>query len=109
MREQPDLLDHVADAPPQLDRVGVGDVLVVEEDPPAVGSISRLIIRSVVVLPQPDGPTSTHTSPSGTSSDELVDRDVAVGEPLGDGVEADHGCGAPDASAGFVGARMRGR
>ena len=28
--------------------------------------MSRLIIRSVVVLPQPDGPTSTQSSPSGT-------------------------------------------
>src|SRR5947209_2500609 len=34
---------------------------------PLVGSISRLIIFMVVVLPQPDGPTSTHSSPSGTS------------------------------------------
>src|SRR5690348_9511532 len=34
---------------------------------PLVGSTSRLIMRSVVVLPQPDGPTSTHTSPSGTN------------------------------------------
>src|SRR5437870_2015955 len=34
---------------------------------PEVGSISRLIIRIVVVLPQPEGPTSTVVSPSGTS------------------------------------------
>ena len=31
---------------------------------PEVGSMSRLIIRSVVVLPQPDGPTRTESSPS---------------------------------------------
>src|SRR6266568_8403304 len=31
---------------------------------PALGSISRLIIRIVVVLPQPDGPTRTAISPS---------------------------------------------
>src|SRR2546423_14080046 len=30
--------------------------------------MSRLTIFNVVVLPQPDGPTSTHTSPSATSS-----------------------------------------
>ena len=36
---------------------------------PDVGSMSRLIILSVVVLPQPDGPTSTQISPSGMSSD----------------------------------------
>ena len=34
---------------------------------PLVGSISRLIIFSVVVLPHPDGPTSTQISPSPTS------------------------------------------
>src|SRR3954464_9561557 len=34
---------------------------------PLVGSINRLIIFMVVVLPQPDGPTSTHSSPSATS------------------------------------------
>ena len=33
---------------------------------PPDGSISRLIMRSVVVLPHPDGPTSTQSSPSGT-------------------------------------------
>src|SRR5438477_3777 len=36
---------------------------------PRSGSISRLIIRSVVVLPQPDGPISTQAWPSGMSSD----------------------------------------
>src|SRR5882757_1039349 len=34
---------------------------------PEVGSISRLIIFIVVVLPQPDGPTSTTISPAGIS------------------------------------------
>src|SRR4051812_31908042 len=34
---------------------------------PPDGSMRRLIIRRIVVLPQPDGPTSTQTSPSGTS------------------------------------------
>ena len=28
--------------------------------------MSRLIMRNVVVLPQPEGPTSTQSSPSGT-------------------------------------------
>ena len=48
-------------------------------------------MRSVVVLPQPDGPTSTHTSPVGHVERELVDRDVPVRELLGDCVESDHG------------------
>ena len=34
-----------------------------------VGSIKRLIIRIVVVLPHPDGPTSTTISPLVMSSD----------------------------------------
>lgn len=36
---------------------------------PDVGSMRRLIIRIVVVLPQPDGPTNTTTSPAGMVSD----------------------------------------
>ena len=32
---------------------------------PLVGSISRFTIFIAVVLPQPDGPTSTQTSPAG--------------------------------------------
>jgi hypothetical protein len=36
---------------------------------PSVMSIMRLTIRMAVVLPQPDGPTSTQISPAGTSSD----------------------------------------
>src|SRR5690348_14661239 len=36
---------------------------------PESGSMSRLIMRSVVVLPHPDGPIKTHVSPSGISSE----------------------------------------
>ena len=36
---------------------------------PDVGSMSRFTIFNVVVLPHPDGPTSTQTSPSGISSE----------------------------------------
>ena len=36
---------------------------------PPVMSIMRLTIRIAVVLPQPDGPTSTQISPAGTSSE----------------------------------------
>ena len=35
---------------------------------PLSGSIMRLITRIVVVLPHPDGPMRTHTSPAGTVS-----------------------------------------
>src|SRR5438876_2024365 len=36
---------------------------------PAVRGIIRLISRIVVVLPEPEGPTKTHTSPAGTVND----------------------------------------
>src|SRR5262245_28679315 len=38
---------------------------------PDDGAINRLIIFMVVVLPQPDGPSSTHTAPAGTSMSTL--------------------------------------
>ena len=38
---------------------------------PSVMSIIRLTIRIAVVLPQPEGPTSTQISPAGTSSESL--------------------------------------
>ena len=36
---------------------------------PLVGSMSRFTIFRLVVLPQPDGPTSTQILPAGTVSD----------------------------------------
>ena len=36
---------------------------------PEVGSMSRLIIRMVVVLPHPEGPTKTVVRPAGSSSE----------------------------------------
>ncbi len=38
---------------------------------PDDGAIRRLIIFIVVVLPQPEGPSSTHTAPAGTSMSTL--------------------------------------
>jgi hypothetical protein len=43
---------------------------------PDVGSTSRLIIRIVVVLPQPDGPTSTAISPASTSRESSLTATV---------------------------------
>ena len=51
---------------------------------PVVGSISRLIIFSVVDLPQPDGPTRQTISPRLHVEVELVHRDRAVGVGLAD-------------------------
>ena len=60
VREQPHLLDHVAHPPPQRRRVHRAHVHPFEQDLPASGSISRLVIFSSVVLPQPDGPKNDH-------------------------------------------------
>ena len=46
---------------------------------PEVGSIIRLIIRSDVVLPQPDGPTSTVILPDGASSSSSSTATVPSG------------------------------
>ena len=46
---------------------------------PEVGSIIRLIIRSEVVLPQPDGPTSTVIWPDGASSSSSSTATVPSG------------------------------
>src|ERR671923_147544 len=48
---------------------------------PSVMSIIRLTIRIAVVLPQPDGPTSTQISPACTASDSAftAGRSVVAG------------------------------
>ena len=57
---------------------------------PVVGSIRRLIIFSVVDLPQPDGPTSTTQLAVPDLEVELVDGDRAVVVGLADAFEPDH-------------------
>src|SRR4051812_29239147 len=49
---------------------------------PEVGSTSRLTMRIVVVLPHPDGPTSTAISPAGTSSESSSTATVPSGYRL---------------------------
>ncbi len=58
---------------------------------PPVGSIRRLIIFMVVVLPQPDGPTSTQISPALIVSDRSSTAGGRIAVALGDVVEGDHG------------------
>ena len=55
---------------------------------PAVGSSNPAIIRSVVVLPEPDGPSIEKNSPSRTSRSTPSTADD-IAEPLVDTVEAD--------------------
>ena len=45
---------------------------------PSVMSIMRLTIRIAVVLPHPDGPTSTQISPAGTFSDSASTAGFAL-------------------------------
>ena len=90
VREQAGLLDHVADAPAQLVRPApCGRRRRRSRCAPPVGSSSRLIIRSVVVLPQPDGPTRAISSPSGMSRLRSVTAGRPDAEALLDVVEPD--------------------
>ena len=67
--EQADLLDDVADAPPQLVRRQRHDVAVVDGDGARRGLDHAVHHPQLVVLPQPDDPTSTVISPVGMSID----------------------------------------
>ena len=62
--------------------------------------MSRLIIFIVVVLPQPDGPTSTVSSPRGEGQVELGDADGAVGVALADPLQPDLLGGPPYSAPG---------
>ena len=87
---RPTCWKHVADAAAQHVRRELARVSRPSmQHAPAVGSISRLIIFSVVVLPEPEPPTSTSSSPARHPQREIVHRErlaVAPGEPL----ELDH-------------------
>ena len=54
---------------------------------PSFGSSNPPIIRSVVVLPQPDGPSIAKKLPCSISRDDVVDGDDVV-EALRDPFEA---------------------
>ncbi len=58
---------------PMCRRSSTGSAAAMSSPPsrirPEVGSMSRFTIFIVVVLPQPDGPTSVTSSPSATSKD----------------------------------------
>ncbi len=57
---------------------------------PEVGSSSPAIMRSVVVLPQPDGPSRQKNSPSGMVKVEFLHRDE-VAEGLAQVLDPDLG------------------
>ena len=91
VREQADLLDHVADSAPQTDRVDAGHVLVVEVDA-AAGRLDEPVHHlQGRGLPAAGRPDQHADLPFGHLEAQIGDRDGAVGKALGDGVEADHG------------------
>src|SRR5262249_19596488 len=71
VREEPDLLDDVADPSPQRDRGQFAHAEAVDADvsSPSSSGTSRFTSFSAVVLPQPDGPTRTQNAPAGISSE----------------------------------------
>ena len=72
------------------------DVAAGDGDVPLSGSIMRLIMRIVVVLPQPDGPISTQISPSPIGERQRVDRRRArAGEALRQVLDLDHAARNP--------------
>ena len=56
----------------------LGHVAVADQDPPPVGVSSPAIIRSTVLLPQPDGPDEHQQLAVGDLEIEIARRDVAV-------------------------------
>ena len=70
------VLEHRVDVAP-VRRHG-GDVDAVEQDLAAVGRSKPAIIRSVVVLPQPEGPSSEKNSPAWIERVDPVDGDGVV-------------------------------
>ena len=91
VREQPHLLDHVAHATPQLDRVGVGDVGTLEEDAPRRG-----LDQPVDHLQRGGLPASGRTDEHADLTSRDVDRELANGHLtvrvlLAHPIEADHG------------------
>ena len=69
VREEADLLDHVADPAPELGRVQGADAAAGDRDLAVSRSIRRLTSFIAVVLPAPEGPTRTQISPAGITSE----------------------------------------
>lgn len=64
MRHEANVLDNIADLTPQFDGIDFVNVLAVKQDLAAAGGSSmRLIMRIVVVFPEPDVPIRQTNSP----------------------------------------------
>jgi len=88
VREQVEVLEHHPDLPAEVVLVHRVDGLAVGTMSPSSMSVRRLIQRSIVDFPEPEGPTSTCTSwrsmskemPSRTSSSPVALVDVLDAE-----------------------------
>jgi hypothetical protein len=89
VREEPDALDHVADAPPEPDRVDPGDVVVAEQDPPGARLDQPVDHLHRGRLAAPRGPDQHRQLTGGEGEVELGHADRAVGVDLADPLEAD--------------------
>ena len=101
VREEPHVLDDVADPAPQLDRVDAGDVVGTEQDPPGGGlddPVDHLHRGRLAAAGRPD----QHGELAGREGEvQLLDADGAVGVDLADPLEPD--------LLGPAGRRQRGR
>ena len=88
MREQPDRLDRVADPSPHSSGATARTSSPPTRIVPVSNGTRRLIMRRLVDLPQPDGPSSSQNAPSGTSVTGRRRRAVAIG--LADVLDLDH-------------------
>ena len=61
---------------------------------PASGAVKPAIMRSSVVLPQPEGPRIEKKLPRATSNDKRLDGDVAA-EALDDAIDLRSGVSSP--------------
>ena len=90
VRHQPPFLDHVADRPPQRDRVPLGRATIAHQTRPDEGSISALTIFSKVVLPDPLVPRRARISPLATLRAHASDGLMTAGIDFRDAFP-DHG------------------
>ena len=97
VREEVELLEHHPDLPPELDRAAPRARPATRPGPystpktrtdPALGSSSRLIVRSSVDLPDPDGPKMTTCSPAMDAEVDAVEH-LVLAERLPDALEPD--------------------
>ncbi len=91
VREQPGLLDHVADAAPKLGRVQLRHIGAVQQDPPR-GRFDHAVDHPQQRGLPAAGRADQHGRPTGGDVEvEALDGDRAVGVALARAFESDHG------------------